>query len=310
MNVTVWESKILSSDSMHLLHGKVYLPDGEIKGLFHVVHGMTEHIGRYDAFMRTIAEAGYVCFGYDNLGHGYTAFNAEDLGFIAPRNGWELMAQDVVRFGEVMKVQYGNELPYILMGHSMGSFIVRLAAAKYFDRHDPDKLIVMGTGGPNSAGGIGYALAKTIRVVCGQRHVSDMLYKLAFGHYNDHFASEKDDYAWLTKDMDVRNAYRRDPFCTFRFTCSAMADLIKLNTMANKSAFYSGIAKKQLPVLLVSGTDDPVGDYGAGVNTVYKGLKQKGVNVTVKLYPGCRHEILNDSCRNEVIADILRFVDN
>ena len=165
----------------------------------------------------------------------------------------------------------------------------------------------MGTGGPNSAGGIGYALAKTIRTLRGQRHVSNTLYKLAFGHYNDRFTAEKDEYAWLTKDLAVRDLYRHDPFCTFRFTCSAMADLIKLNTMANKPLFYNGIAAKRLPVLLVSGTDDPVGDYGDGVNTVYKGLKQKGVNVTVKLYPGCRHEILNDSCRDEVIADILRF---
>ena len=305
MSITVSENKIMSSDSMHLLAGVTYEPEGEIRGLIHVVHGMAEHIGRYDAFMRRMAEEGYVCFGFDNLGHGYTAFNEQDLGFIAPFDGWKMLSKDVALFGDVLRRQFGFDLPYIVMGHSMGSFIVRVSATRFCT---PDKLIIMGTGGPNPAGGIGYVLAKIIRVICGQRHKSKLLNNLAFGSYNKRFAAEHDNLSWLTKDVTVREEYAEDPYCNFNFTVSAMADLIKLNTLANKPAFYRAMRKKKTPILLVSGMDDPVGDYGEGVTTVFRKLLRRKADVRVKLYEGCRHEVLNDSCREEVIDDILSFI--
>ena len=158
MNVKIIDKNVLSSNGKNNVAGKVYLPDCEIKGFFHVVHGMTEHIGRYDSFMKYMAEQGYITFGYDHLGHGYTANDDSELGFIAERNGDDLLAKDVKVFYEAMKEEYGD-LPYYLMGHSMGSFIVRMATQSYVT---PTKLIIMGTSGPNPIAGAGLLVCKLL----------------------------------------------------------------------------------------------------------------------------------------------------
>ena len=297
------EKLVLSSDEIHQLHGRVYLPDGAPKGLFHVVHGMTEHIGRYDAFMREMASDGFIVFGYDHLGHGNTARDASELGFIAHKDGWQRLVDDVFVFGSAMRLEYGAELPYVLMGHSMGSFIVRLAAAQYDLQ---DKLIVMGTGGPNAAAGLGLAVIGTIKTFKGERHISPTIEKLAFGTYNKRFGND-DPRAWLTKNEAVRDAYKDDPFCSYHFTASAMGDLVRLNKKCNQNSFIKAL-NKQKPVLLVSGSEDPVGNYGKGVTAVYDRMRKYGIPVEMKLYENCRHEILNDTCREQVLADIREFV--
>ena len=304
MTTAYIEKRVPSSDGIHTLVGRAYLPEGEVIGLFHVVHGMTEHIARYDRFMREMAEAGYICFGYDHLGHGHTAAEGEH-GFIAHRDGWDHLCRDVALFADAMKAEYGRELPYILMGHSMGSFIVRVAVTRYVH---PTRLIVMGTGGPNPAAGVGLAVISIIKKIKGERHISDLVQKLAFGTYNKRFADESDPRSWLTTNEEIREIYSADRLCAFRFTVSAMGDLIRLNKMSGEKRCYTA-TPKDMPVLLVSGTDDPVGDYGKGVRAVYKGLTSSGVEAELRLYDGARHEILNDICRDEVIADILQFVE-
>ena len=303
MNIRVVDKKVLSSDSIHSLVGKVYLPEGEVKGFYHVVHGMTEHIGRYDSFMRTLAEEGYITFGYDHLGHGNTARDDSELGFISECSGDDLLAHDVAMFYTAMVEEYGDH-PYYLMGHSMGSFIVRMAVKKYVT---PCKLIVMGTSGPNPIAGAGLLVCKLIRKIKGSKHISSLIDTLAFGSYNSHFADEDDERAWLTKDLNVRRKYDADKFCTFKFTVAAMHDLISLNLDCNKDEWFSAVAKK-MPILLTSGEDDPVGDYGKGIRICEEKLKACGADVTVKLYANNRHEILNDSCRDEAIKDILDFI--
>ena len=302
--IKVISKEVLSSDKIHSLQGKIYIPEGSARGLFHVVHGMTEHIARYDDFMRAIAEAGYIVFGYDHLGHGKTAVDRSELGFFAPENGWERLVDDVFLFGNEIRKLIGGELPFILMGHSMGSFIVRLTAAKY---NHYDRLIIMGTGGPNPASGAGIALAKRIKKLKGDHYISKFIYKMAFGAYNQRFKSENDKYAWLSTMIEDRDSYRSDPYCTFLFTVSAMEDLIRLNKNCNEKAWFDAV-DMQKPILVVSGAEDPVGDYGGGVKKVYDSLRSAGANVQMKLYEGCRHEILNDVCRNEVTADIIRFI--
>ena len=302
--IKVIDKDVLSSDKVHMLKGKLYIPEGKAKGFFHVVHGMTEHIGRYDAFMREMAEEGYITFGYDHLGHGYTAVDDSELGFIAHENGWEKLVDDVFVYGNAIRKAMDSDIPFILMGHSMGSFIVRLCAAKY-DHYD--KLIIMGTGGPNPAAGAGIAFTKVSKRFRGEKGVSKAVYKLAFGSYNKRFASENDPYAWLSVDKANRDRYRKDRFCTYLFTVSAMQDLIQLNKSANERSWFSSIDKSK-PILLVSGSEDPVGDYSSGVENVFGMLKEEDANVQIKLYDGYRHEILNDFCRDEVIADIKAFI--
>ena len=299
----VFEKRVLSSDGVHELVGTVYMPEGTPKGLFHVVHGMTEHIGRYDRFMRAVAEQGFICFGYDHLGHGRTALDESEFGYIARKDGWKRLAEDVSLFGETMKAEYGERLTYVLMGHSMGSFVVRTAAVTTFV---PDKLVVMGTGGPNPASGVGLLLLKLIGFFKGQRSRSELVEKLIFGNYNDTFADENDPKSWLAKDPAVRSAYAGDPLSGFKFTISAHKDLIHLLRFSNNKSWAKKL-DKSIPVLLVSGECDPVGDYGKGVRKVNEMLEDAGAQVTMKLYPDCRHEILNDYCGDEVYADILAF---
>lgn len=294
-----------SSDGVHNLAGRVYLPADQPVGIIHILHGMTEHIARYDRFMRELAAAGYIACGYDHLGHGHTAADASELGYVADKEGYDLWLRDVKAFSDAVRAKYGQDVPYILMGHSMGSFIARLAAERYVT---PDALIAMGTGGPNPIAGVGLFLIRVVKAFKGSRHVSPFLDKVAFGSYNKKFDDgDGDPRAWLTKDTAVRERYASDPFCTFKFTVSAMEDLVTLTKQANRRAWFRSL-RGNMPILLVSGRDDPVGDFGEGVEAVLARLQKAGHPVTCRLYNGYRHEILNDACHDRVVADILDFL--
>ncbi len=293
-----------SCDGIHTLSGVVIRPEGDFRGFFHIVHGMTEHMGRYERLMSDLAMEGWLCFGYDHLGHGKTAKNDSELGYIAPEKGWELLARDVKVFSDAVMTAYGTgeKKPYCLLGHSMGSFVVRLAAEKYVT---PDRLMIMGTGGSNGAAGIGLALIRMIRAFRGDHHISPLVESLAFGSYNKHFGggTEADPKPWLTADEEARKRYYADPYCMFHFTVSAMGDLITLTKLANRRDWYENIAK-DLPILLVSGENDPVGNYGKGVREVEKELRSAGACVQCVLYSEARHEILNDKTY-EAVKDAL-----
>lgn len=299
--------KVKSCDKIHDLAGVLYIPEGEIKGVFQIVHGMTEHIGRYDRIMRDLASLGYLCIGYDQLGHGYTAKDESELGYIAKNKGWDLLARDVKVFSDAVRQEFGFDIPYYLMGHSMGSFIVRLSAEKYVK---PDKLIIMGTGGPNPAAGAGLAVISLIKLFKGDRHISKLIYALAFGSYNKKFVDGKTDHgSWLTTDTEVRKKYWADDFCSFKFTVSAMGDLIRLMKYANRSVWFKNVST-DIPMLLVSGEDDPVGNYGKGIKCVTNKLQANGKKVDCKLYKGARHEILNDFTYIDVKEGIIAFLEN
>ena len=301
------EYKVLSSDGIHTLSGIVYIPEGEAKGFFHIAHGMTEHITRYDRIMSDLSEMGYICFGYDHLGHGHTVNDKSELGYIAKKKGYDLLCRDIKVFSDAVKGELDPEgrLPYFLLGHSMGSFIVRLATEKYAK---PDKLIVMGTGGANPAAGAGIALIEIIKLFKGDRHISKLIYDLAFGGYNNKFKSDENasSQSWLSTDLEIRKRYMEDDYCTFKFTVSAMGDLMRLLKYSNRSAWYKNLPK--IPVLLVAGENDPVGNYGKGVREVEAKLKRRGHDVKCILYKGARHEILNDFCYDEVKRDIIEFI--
>lgn len=297
-----------SSDGIHRLAGVVYLPQGKARGLFHVVHGMTEHMERYDRFLTAMAERGWISFGYDHLGHGKTASDDSELGYIAKERGWELLVKDVKVFSDAVRREFGDEeMPYYLMGHSMGSFVSRLAAQRVVS---PRGLILMGTGGSNPAAGIGLALIGAIKKIKGDRHVSSLIDTIAFGSYNKRFGggSPEDPKPWLTTDEAVRRRYYADPFCMFPFTVSAMGDLVRLIQYSNDKAWYRGIPK-DMPVLLVSGEEDPVGNYGKGVREVEAKLRAEGISVSCRLYPDARHEILNDFTYETVACHIAEFCD-
>ncbi len=293
--------EVLSSDQTNLLKGVALVPKGEIRGYFHVVHGMCEYMGRYREFLSRMAEEGYLAFGFDQLGHGKSAASLSDLGFIAEKKGWEHLVSDLVLCADFMKAKFG-EMPYYLFGHSMGSFAARLAVEKI----RPDALILCGTANQNPLAAAGEFCCKVVRGIYGPRHISDFLENLIFSSYDDRFPG---DYKgrWLTVDTANLLRYKDDPFCIFRFSASALEDLVCLHRKSNSKAFFKSLSA-DLPILLVSGKEDPVGGYGKGIEALYRKLSKKNKNVRMCLYEGYRHEILYDFCRNDVIGDILNFL--
>ena len=292
-----------STDGAHQLVGKIYIPDTAPNAIFHLVHGMTDHIARYDSFLREMCGMGYVCVAYDNLGHGNTANDESELGYIASKKGWKFLVDDVNSVSEKMKKDYRG-LPYYLMGHSMGSFIVRVAV--YFYPELADKLVVMGTGGPNPASVPALAFTSAVKKCCGDKHISPTIENMAFGKYNERFGDDVPG-DWLSKNPEIREKFDDDKFCNFHFSTAAMRDLVMLNTMANRRRVV-GRTRKDLPIFLLSGKDDPVGDYGKGVLKVYKNFKAVGADVRMKLYSDNRHELLNDTARDEAVKDISTFL--
>ncbi len=295
---------IPSTDGSHRLAARVYLPAPEtaVIGYFQVVHGMAEHIGRYDRFLADLAARGFIAFGHDHLGHGHTVSDSTELGHIADKNGWRLLADDVVAVRTHVMAAYPARVPYLLMGHSMGSFVVRTASVLH---GAPDGLVVMGTGGPNPLSGIGLCVIRLVKALRGGRYRSAFLEKLTFGTYDRGFSGDGGNL-WLSADGANRDAYHADPLCGFRFSAAAMEDLVRLQRFANRKAFFSGMG--DTPVLLVAGGDDPVGDHGRGVTAVYERLRKSGTPVEMKLYSGLRHEILNEGAAyGEITGDILDF---
>lgn len=301
---------VLSSDGIHTLAGHVYLPDGQPRGVFHAVHGMAEHIARYDTLMRAMAADGWLACGYDHLGHGHTVRDDSELGYIAPKDGYDLLARDVAAFYGAVCTQYGvADAPYVLMGHSMGSFVVRYATTQGYVK--PDRLIIMGTGGPNPIAGMGLAVIGLVKLLRGEKYVSRFVDNLAFGSYNDRFGGGgegADNYKWLNTLREPVEVYCADPLCGYKFTVSGMGDLVRLISKTNNAKWFRSLPDG-IKVLLVSGGDDPVGDYGRGVTAVYDRLRAAGVAVECRLYDGARHEILLDTSADAVLCDIRAFLN-
>lgn len=298
------EKRILSSDGIHKLAGRLYLPQGEVRGIFQMVHGMTDYTERYDEFLSLLANEGYLAFGFDLLGHGRTAENPSELGFFAEKEGWKHLVEDVKITSDAIREEYGKDLPYFLAGHSMGSFIVRIAAMELVA---PNGLILMGTGGPEPNASLGIALADGIGAVYGKRHISHFMQAMVFSDYDSRFPGDYPN-RWITVDTANLLRYKDDPFCTFRFSVGALSDLIRLQAKANSAAFFSRVPDG-MPILLLSGEDDPVGAFGKGVKKVHARLQKKGKSSILRLFPGYRHEILQDFCRDAVWKEIRLFLD-
>lgn len=305
MKITIRNISVPSSDGIHDLSGVLYIPDTEIKGIFHIVHGMTEHTGRYHKIMSDFSQKGYLCVAYDCLGHGHTVRDKSELGFFADKNGWKILAEDVKVFAEAVRCEYGANLPYYIMGHSMGSFIVRLTAERLFT---PDKLIIMGTGGPNKATGAGLFIISAIKALRGGRYVSKFVYDMAFGGFKKKKKDGAQNGSWLTTDLDNRKKYWSEELPSFKFTVSAMWDLVKLMQHSNRKAWFRNISA-DLPILLLSGDEDPVCKRGEGIICIANKLKKQGKNVQYILYQGARHEILNDFSYDQAAKDILDFIE-
>ncbi|MDO5602678.1 MAG: alpha/beta hydrolase [Oscillospiraceae bacterium] len=271
------------------------------KAVVQLSHGMCEYIGRYEAFIEFLVEEGFAVCGNDHLGHGETSGTQGIDGYFAKENGAECVIQDLRSVTKLAQQRWPG-LSIFLLGHSMGSFLARKYAAE--DAEALAGLILSGTGGPNPAAGPGMALTRLFSVFKGDTYRSAFINKLAFGAYLKRIDQPDTPYDWITRDKEIVKKYAADPKCTFVFTLNGFHEMMKTLKEVNRKDWGARLPK-ELPVLLFSGTGDPVGQYGEGVRTVYENLKRGGVkDVTLKLYPDGRHEMLNEINRQEVYQDV------
>ena len=282
-----------------------YAADAKPRAIIQLSHGMCEYILRYDAWARRFAEAGYVFCGNDHLGHGNTAPSKHELGFMAKRGGEKLLVEDTHTMTLLAKEKF-PDIPLVLYGHSMGSFVARAYLTRYGD--ELAGALISGTAGPGQPTGAAKKLSHVVEAMRGDHHRSNLLTAIAFGSYNKKFQKEKCILSWLSRDENQRAAYADDPFCTFVFTTAGYDTLFSLLAEVSDKKWAAGVPK-ELPILLFAGDMDPVGNYGKGVRVVYDRLVKAGCNAQLQLYEGARHEVHNETNKDEVFADLIGYLE-
>ena len=311
--MTKSESTYLSADGKTQVAYSVYTPEGQPKAVIQLIHGMCEYADRYADLARFLTENGVVFCGNDHLGHGRTAAGEENLGWFAESDGSGYLIEDVRSLYLLMRKKY-RRLPYIMLGHSMGSFILRAYMTRYGDTEDMlgtrlDGAILCGTSGGESVR-LGMNLAKLVAKLRGGRYRSKRLRSLVNRNYCRHCSEKGDDSAWLSRDAEQRRIWAEDRWCNFLFTADGYRDMLGLLGEVSEEDWAQKVPKS-LPILLISGTMDPVGNYGDGVQSVYAALEDAEVNdVEMKLFEGYRHELFFETGREQVYDEVLAFCDH
>ena len=307
MNYLRKEIEYPSSDGRNTIHAELYVPSfADVKGVLQISHGMKDYIGRYSLLADTLTAAGYVVAGNDHLGHGLSVATPDDFGYFAKEGGYGFVINDVNRMNSFLRSEY-PDVPIILLGHSMGSFIARLYAEKY--PSTIDALVIHGTAGPNPILPLGRVLVKLLKLLRGDRHRSKFVRSMAEGGYNKSFDKSEGEGAWLTRDAEMVADRIGNPKTSFIFTLSGYADLFEMLGECNKEEWFENFPKR-LPTLVMSGSCDPVGDFGKGVSYVYNKLRVSGAQAELKMYDGARHELFNETNRDEVFRDLIAWLDN
>lgn len=284
-----------------------YSPDdGNVCGVVQIVHGMAEYMERYEAFAAFLTDRGFAVTGEDHLGHGGSIRKGGVPGFFCEESPADVLVQDVHRLKELTKALYPS-VPYVILGHSMGSFILRNYICCC--GRGIEGAIIMGTGmQPKALIKFSKLLAEVQKKLFGSEHVAGVINICAFGTYNNRIKPKRTALDWLTRDKEIVDRYIADPLCGFTFTVNGFQTLFELIYRLHDRNRIEKIPK-QLPIFLVSGKADPVGDYGAGVCRVYASLKDAGISrLRLKLYEQDRHEILNELDRDVVMQDIFDWI--
>lgn len=297
-----------SSDVKSKISADIYTPDESIKvkGVLQISHGMCEYVGRYEQMAEFFCSNGWVVCGNDHLGHKNTALlNRSKLGYFGEKGSWKYLVEDLELLRREMAGRY-PELPYYLLGHSMGSFIARLYVIRFGDKLDG--VIFSGTAGKNPAVGAGKALAAIDVALRGDNHVSKLINNMAIGGYGKAIAGAQTPVDWLCHDPEVCRKYLNDPYCTFVFTASAYRELLDMIDRCNRKTWYEQYPK-ELRTYIAAGDKDPVGANGKGPTEVYNGLKAAGVrDVSLKLWADARHEMHNEFEKQQVYEDYLAWL--
>ena len=297
-----------SGDGQTKIHGIVWRPEMDVKAVLQICHGMVEYIDRYNDFAQYLAERGVCVVGHDHLGHGKSVQSEEHLGFFHESHGNKYVITDIHRLRRMTEKDYAG-VPYFMMGHSMGSFLLR----QYLTMRAEGLAgaIIMGTGYmPHGLLAAGQMVCRTIAAVKGWQYRSEFMNQLGMGGYNKQFEPSESTKDWITSDEEMRKKYEADPLCSFTFTVNGyyqMFEGMKVLTKKNAMDKIPG----SLPVLFVSGAEDPVGSNGEGVARVFRKYERAGIqDVKMKLYTKGRHEILNESNREQVYEDLYQWMDD
>lgn len=276
-------------------------PEGSPEGVFQIVHGMCEHKERYVPFMEYLSAHGYVCVIHDHRGHGESVKTPDDLGFMY-KGGWRAMVEDVRVVSDWAKSQYPS-LKHILLGHSMGSMVVRSFTKRYDGMIDT--LFVCGCPSDNPAKSAGKFLADCFALFAGGHSRPKILQKLSFGSFNAPFAQEGYPVAWVCSDKQTLEEYHSDPLCMFQFTANGFSNLTALMKDCYSRKGWK-LNNSELPVHFISGAEDPCLVSEKAIGKAVDLMKQVGYkNTDLKLYEGMRHEILNETGKRQVWDDIL-----
>lgn len=296
-----------SSDGSHTVHALEWLPQGQPRAVVQIVHGVAEYVGRYDHVARFLTERGFLVCGEDHLGHGKTVDDGK-YGYFGPRGGWDLVVRDIRRLRELQGEKYPG-VPYVMLGHSMGSFLTRTYLIRW--PGTVDGAVLSGTGQePAPLVALGKALAGGLCLLRGGDSVSPLVNAMSLGAYNKKFAPNRTGADWISRDEAVVDTYLKDPLCTFMPTVAMFRDMMGgLQYIADRNNLAR--MDKETPVYFLSGDRDPVGAMGKGVEKVVRMFRKAGCrDVSVKLYPEGRHEMFNELNRDEVMADLLDWLES
>lgn len=284
------------------------------RGLVQLVHGMSEHVERYAGFAEYLCGRGFVVCANDHIGHGKTVSNMDDLGHMPLERGEDILLHDVNALRELVQERLRDgdsraEVPYIVFGHSMGSFITRVYLTRY--ALGVRAAIICGTGQqPRALAAAGKALTRGIARSHGERHISGLVDGMGAGAYGKAIKGARTDVDWIATDPEVVDEYQRDPLCGQKFTVGAYHTLSSLVSDATDPTLAARVPHS-LPLFFIAGGEDPVGDCGAGVERAAEMYRRAGIErVDVKIYPGVRHEILNEPIKDRVHDDVGSWLDS
>lgn len=277
------------------------------KAIVQISHGMAENILRYDDFARSLVEDGFTVYGHDHRGHGETAASLDELGYMDDKDNFHAMVYDLKEVNDLIKRE-NQGIPIILFGHSMGSFLSQRYIELYGD--SIDGLILSGSNGKQKAiNNLGIPISYLEMKIFGRKKRSKLMDKLSFGSFNNSFKPVRTNCDWLTRDENEVDKYLNNKYCGSIFTASYFYDLLKGLREIHKEDNLKGIPTS-LDIYLLAGSKDPVGENGKGIVNLYNLYKRLGVkNVSYKLYEGARHEILNETNKDEVIKDIKNILE-